>query len=280
MTSSHPLKLRGSRPAKQPAWAWRWTLDDLRGEQKKWLEKKALPMKRGVIRQEAVWSLALKVMGYGSSYSERIPIAHLNDRVRRLFPAGLPPVYPFQELFLEIQRTSEETGGAIDPPWRGPDGNAPGPWVWDPYSDERLLERVREVYTGAVEGYGQLVAEWFPKFAAWLDTSVTLPAKLDGELIRPRPNAPAPWISWHLEPLPYGSPNVVKIVFSESQQTDVEWRAYTRELWEKLKLLRPHAADWIGYHFVRSVLDIFGATPATDLAYGWLIDDLKRVSFQ
>jgi hypothetical protein len=52
-----------------------------------------------------------------------------------------------------------------------------------------------------------------------------------------------------------------------------------RELYSRARQMRREAADWIGVTRHFEVLDIFGATPATDIAYRWLWNDLKRISW-
>jgi hypothetical protein len=73
-------------------------------------------------------------------------------------------------------------------------------WDWDLYSEGQLLDRVRSVYQGALVGYEQLVAHWFPNFHAWLRIYATLPACLHGWIVL-HPPPRGPWMRWYLTPV-------------------------------------------------------------------------------
>jgi hypothetical protein len=72
-----------------------------------------------------------------------------------------------------------------------------------------------------------------------------------------------PYVAWHLDPLPPGSKNEVQIDIGKE-------RAAREHMLE--------AAGWISSpQYADS--EFFGKTPATELAYEWLWDDLRRVSW-
>jgi hypothetical protein len=69
--------------------------------------------------------------------------------------------------------------------------------------------------------------------------------------------------AWHLDPLPPGSKNEVQIDIGKE-------RAAREHMLE--------AAGWISFpQYADS--EFFGKTPATELAYEWLWDGLRRVSW-
>ena len=72
-----------------------------------------------------------------------------------------------------------------------------------------------------------------------------------------------PYVAWHLDPLPPGSKNEVQIDIG------------------KERTAREHMLEATGWISSPQYADseFFGKTPATELAYEWLWDDLRRVSW-
>ena len=86
-----------------------------------------------------------------------------------------------------------------------------------------------------------------------------------------------PVLRWWLESLPVGAMTSVQI--DNAQSTD--WPTFEGEelhqMRDRLHQLRPDARRWIGVSMHNQALDILGATPATDLAFGWLKRDLRAI---
>jgi hypothetical protein len=49
--------------------------------------------------------------------------------------------------------------------------------------------------------------------------------------------------------------------------------------WARNREMRPDTAEWLGASSHGGPLDIYGARPATSLAYSWLRSDLARVAW-
>ena len=56
-------------------------------------------------------------------------------------------------------------------------------YMWEWYSPEVLLERVRIILEGALDGYRRFVEELFSRLAPHMLIAATLPARLTGTLI-------------------------------------------------------------------------------------------------
>ena len=285
----------------QAAWTWEYALEDLRNELSKKLKKKRLPISGGLLAEEAAWNAAreLRKRFEKKYYSERDPIPldavegyldlvgwdtdvitfgnqwgqhgpdyelkYLKDKVRALRASGpdeLKPPWPMQDR-LPGDPGYVETG-------------RDSAWVWELYSDEALLRQARVVLEGALDGYVRFVEEFFPRLAPHMLIATTLPARLTGTLIlTPKEGRPdvGPYVSWHLEPLPYGTENEVQIDFGRQRPG----REYMLGVGDRTKSLRPQAAAWISpYDYATG--DFYGRTPATEHTYKWLWEDLRRVS--
>jgi hypothetical protein len=286
LPQSGPFRYRAGQPAPQPAWAWRWALEDLAGSLSNLLRNRALPIEEGPLAQEAVWQTALTVVRRGSLEAHAIPLAELEERLQRLplntvfagSRGGLRGRYALDLLRAEVDRLRRAGGTELVPPWPGPDRNSnAGGWVWDPYSPERLLDPTKAVYAGALEGYLQIVRTWLQSLAPRLHTAVMLPARLVGEVSPQRPGQgfeTGPRIHWHLEPLARGSENTVDLHLSEGgdEVDPVTLLALVRSA-------RPQASAWVFPAVHYSLLDVFGPSAATELAYSWLWHDLQEASW-
>lgn len=259
-------ELRIAHPVPQPAWAWRWTLDKLVGETKRIVEQHVLPLPDGPLRDEAIWRLALSLVGHKHSLDhDPIPITGLETMMA---PYATYAHVHFNgedvdpQLVLAILRTLRRSGTeVICSPWPRPDlpeEKQLHNYVWSPYSDAQLLARTRAVYEAALKGYEQIVATWFPKFASRLATMQQMPVRIVGNLVRGDDDNGTPPILWsHRERLPQGAMSAASIEMSDGSNEDMTKHDDARYGWEAVR--------------------IFGDTPATDLAYGWLMSDLRRV---
>jgi len=276
-------KLRGAHPGHQSAWAWRWTLKELVDGLSKLLQQRALPVYGGPLAREAAWQAALAFTGRGSLHPGPIPLAEIEELLLRLpEDADLVGIgrrwYNTNYLRVEMRRLREASQTELHSPWPGPDRDFGKGWIWNPYSDKQILARAETVYAGALEGYQQLVHTWFPMFAPRLQTAVTLPARLVGVITPPQPDKGLegiPCIGWYLEALPQGSQSIIDLCLGEDRM-GVE---HLRLVSDRIRSLRPEATAWISPVLRHEVLEIFDSNSATELAYSWLWDDLKRVSW-
>ena len=176
-----------------------------------------------------------------------------------------------------IELLKERGNDEIRSPWPGPDREYGKGWVWGPYSPDRLLARTRAVYGAALEGYEDLATRWFSPFAPWLGTAAALPATLKGIVNIPTDASGSlsqPSILWYLEPRQIGAPSAIDIVLGTTKLEDIDADA----LWDRYRSARPDRPAASGF-VCDSVLDIFGATPVTELVYDWLWNDLRQIGW-
>jgi len=287
-----------ARPGHQAAWAWQWTHRQLASALSRLLDDRRLPVDSGPLAREAVWEAALALTGRGSLHEKPILLAeierHIGSIEQHLSPAqrrGSISVsaghgrrsHDLRWLQHQLERMREEGAGELAPPWPGRDRDLSqyGSWVWSAYSEDGLLRRAEAVYLGAMEGYRQLVETWFPTFAGDLEMWVVMPARFVAVLMPPKsdvgpPSDTDPLIGWYLEALPYGSNNSVEIRLGEHMPSGDAIFSFLRQ---NREAQRPHTR-WSRLSYQGfGPLDIFGTTPATELAYDWLWDDLKRISW-
>ncbi len=283
--STNWTRLRRARPGRQPAWAWRWALDELVSSLSNLLQHRALPVSKGPLAREAVWQAALAVTGRGSLHPGPIPLAEIEERLSRL-PEDAGPVgtggrrYDLNQFRAEVNRLHGAGETELCSPWPGPDRDFSGGWIWSPYTDKQILTRAKAVYAGALEGYQRLVDMWLQKFTHRLQTAATLPARFVGIVAPPQPDKGiqvGPVIKWYLEALPHGSKTTVDLHLGEHlhyPDSDILQTSFDR-----VRSLRPEAAEWIGVTLHKEGLDIFRPNSATELAYDWLWNDLEQVSW-
>jgi len=272
----------------QPAWAWRDTHGELVESVTRLLDGRRLQMSDGPLFREEVWEFALSVAGHGSLYSEPINLQAIKQSIDEWLTPNLAAIniggrtyerVDLNRLVEEIDRLIANDQSYISEPWPSADKQlSSSSWVWGPFSEERLLERTRAVYAGALEGYEQLVNVWFPNFADRLDTMIMLPARVYGILYRPERTTgfqSGPGIFWRLEPLSPENSSFIDMLPEDERggRDDFE------EFCERARNMRPNFSEWLGISQVHGILDVFGPRPATNLAYHWLSSDLKRVSW-
>jgi len=277
---------RLTRPSSEPAWPWRWSLHDLVDGLKPWVKERLLPLESGPLFDEAAWAEALALLRVGSLAPGPIELGEIESRL-----AGIPldglfrdfrRTYDLRAIRGRVARLREAGETQLPGPWPAPDEDHGGGWVWDPYSPQRLLERTRAVYEGALRGYVQLVERWFPKLGPRLMTYVTLPATLVGTLFfekRNREFSGGPVLRWRLDAVDASQSTTVEIEVSEARGALLtpHREGELRRAYETLRARRPQARLWLDAISHGTALDIFGSTPATEIAFRWLADDLKRI---
>jgi hypothetical protein len=277
------VEMRSARPGRQAAWAWRWTFNELVTALSRLLSERDLPMDDGPLAREWMWQVMLAVTGRRRSRVGPIPLTEIEQRLLqlpkdavaiRLGRCKFVPAYVWRE----VNRLRENAKTELCAPWPEPDRETFGSsWIWDPYSPGQMLARAKAVYAGALDGYEQLVRSWFPSLAPRLEMAATLPARLVGVITPPRPGSglgSGPTIGWYFQALPRGKQSTVDFQLGEGM-VPVD----SHSVLGQLHSLRPEVADWIGATVWGGYLDIFGSSPATELAYHWLWDDLKKISW-
>ncbi|HSH77107.1 MAG TPA: hypothetical protein VLA19_01090 [Herpetosiphonaceae bacterium] len=279
-------RLQSAGPGRQSAWAWRWTLEELVAALSDRLQQRALPVNEGPLLDEEMWYAARAITDRRSVNPGPISLVEMGNRLAQL--SNEHTVYilngirvdqaRLKRLRLYVKRLSDAGVMELCDPWPTFDPTPSGGSFWEAYTHEHLLTRVAAIYAGACDGYQQLVEHWFPKFSSRLQTAVTFPAELVGIVVPQRKDQPmwvGPTISWYWEPLPRGSNTIVKLRLGERHFDE----GPLHTAYERLCMLRPEAASWIGATMRQETLYEYGQKPATKLVYKWLWEDLQRVSW-
>ena len=274
---------RQARPGRHSAWAWRWALETLTAGLLELLESRRLRSTAVALRREEAWYAALALLGRGDLHAGPIRLEDLKRPLSRVGRSGELLIhrnyYDLALVWSVVDEATAASSSELPIPHPGPDRRY-GQWIWSAYSDAQLLQRTRSVFQSALAIYESIVVEWFSSFRDRLATSVLLPAVLEGYL-RPSQSSKdglvGPTITWRFRALPVEQASRVDIRLGTER-----WRfdksESSAEL-ERLRTLRPDAAEWLHYSVHTSVLDVFGEAPARELAYRWLSDDLARIAW-
>jgi hypothetical protein len=288
--------IRGVGTHHQAAWVWEYALEDLRNQLEKRLKERRLFLGEGLLAKENAWEVARGLAGERSScrFVELGRIEKLlgffgrdgADEVTLARGYGRPRRYDLRNLRAEFSRLRDAGEAELRPPWpmedrlgdpTVPDNGRGGIYAWNLYSPEVLLRRVSIIMEGALDGYRRLVETYFSRLAPHMLVAATLPACLKGTLtlhhINEHPDHD-PSLAWHLEPLPPGSDNDIRIEIGEEGLS----REELLRLGARTRAARPQAAEWIS-SWEQEHGGFYGQTPATNLAYKWLWNDLRRVSW-
>lgn len=279
---------RFATPSTDPAWPWRWSLDEIAGQLGPRVKGKQIFLQSGPALAEAVWAAALAVTGSGSLRSKaldldtvRSALATIPEDVEFLrTPHGLYAVGSLRDSLTELAKQDRQ---ALECPNPGPDLDLhTGGWVWSSYSREALLDRVSTVYRNAISIYAGLIEQWLPSAAPRLQMYALFPALFHGELIFHKPREgfdSGPTLSWGMEPLSADLQSDVRVTLVQEGAEPAPWMSQTE--WNTRQKLvrtcRPQSRRWLSPIAGLTSVDVFRATPATDLAFDWLHADLKKV---
>lgn len=274
--------LRGAAPASQPAWAWRWSLDELVDGLSALLKPGRLHL-LGALRAEAIRDIVIAFSGRGNLFQDPIPVDEIDSQLQRLIDLGLfanrKALASDPQLGLLVQHIDGLRADGvltIDAPYPGPDLAFTAGWVWNPYSPEQLLERTRLVFTAALEGYQEITSTLLEPLRPRMRLAATLPARLIGRLVHPR-GEQGPGLEWYLDPLPSGSATTVDIQLVD-ELTPLGSYDELYALQQRLTAARPKE-PWLHAVIHHQALHIFDQTPGAQLVLSWIEDDLKAISW-
>ncbi len=267
-----------------PFWQWEWCLEDARSRLKRIVEQRLIVP--SALRSEVLWAAALRLTGRGSLDPGPIPIDQIEQSFRIAVPNGQEmqiegwPLQ-FQWLWAEVLRMRAHDEQDLKPPWPGPDLGWGGGWVWSPYSPKAVVARSRAVYLAALAGYSELASIWLAPFAELMNFRNNLPATLRGE-VEIREDGVGPVMNWFLDPLPEGSENQVSIeLMHDSVDSDPLHKIddILIPAHRRLQKMRPAISDIVSSPYHQQLLRIFGPTPAKEVVYQWLENDLKQIGW-
>ena len=175
----------------------------------------------------------------------------------------------------------------ISDPWPSPDRMRPlnrKSWrLHEQYTEQRLVERTQTVYGAALRIYADMVHAWFQPFGDRLRFNKLLPVKLMGRLTVPqqeegytrsdgRPEEPL--LAWWPQPIDVSEESRVAFEIDPGTPTS---REDARRMIDSARVVS-YARS--GEHFsVMTGLHVFDSRPATEMAHGWLIGELRRIGW-
>ncbi len=266
-------------PSPHPGWAWKWSHDSLRDQVRHVVNTRELGLPSRQLH-EYIWSLALDLLKKPNLDSGPVHFQDLRNALK-----GLPRIVSVHGPRIDVKSIidfcdqSIETGARdLEPPWPLPDLKPRGGFIWSYYSEKQLLKRAEAIYSGALEGYIQLVESWFPELASRLQIYATLPGTMKGYL-RPAgctgTHVDRPWLTWFLVPEANPRGSSVEFTLGEGKISQSEMR----EFYEMVCKERPDCADWISFRVQKVAVTSWNGYPMTDLAYKWVLDDLTQISW-
>lgn len=269
-----------------PLAIWRIARDDLGDEVEAALGQRVFFPDVPEMRAEAAWLAALELQPIGEHYYGPLDPNRIHRRLDDL--SGRELLRIRREVLLPLQPLREVLAANPDhlsPPYATPDLERTS-WVWSGFSPETLLSRTRAVYSAAVSIYEGFVEYFFPAFAPSLLLHLLFPARLRG-ILRPVGTggdlSAAPGLTYVIDPLPRGARTEIEIQLVEPDSrvgNDNEWAwGMLESNAEAIERQRPDAPPWLTATAHSTVLEVFGADPATRLAENWLAEDLRRVGW-
>jgi len=271
-------RVRSSYRPLPPFWPWEWTIEAFRDDLESALKQPHLLVPTGsVIREEFAHTAWSKINRSHSTIDDI-----LNSWGARYVPELLS--YNGLEIDGETLVALEERrdGWSHHGPWPEPDlAFATSGWVGSNFSEDRLRLRAEEVYNAAITAYLELSEGPFKDIGDFLSFRAGLPGTLVGHL---RPAGEwSPGIDQYFLPDADRSAGVTSnralmdIATSEQRfPTDAELQkmdaAYTTR-----RSRCPESRMMLTSSYSAGILDIFGTRPATNIAVGWLWEDLRSL---
>lgn len=278
-----------TQPRNDPTWAWYWTRNQLGQQLKEQLNYRELTGDLGPLMTEWVWERAVKI---ANNYSGSIGLDDLMRRLNQLaapFPSLAHVTFSvntvrlsgddFERLRSHVALLQASGASQLEAPYPGPDRRGSG-WVWTGYSDAQLLKRTVAVLDAGLKAYIRLTETWFRPLAPRMQLYAALPGRLLGQLW-PQTSSPGtdhpPVLRWYIQALPQWVQSRVEVTLNSGPSED--WYDVLHHEWGRLRQARPRSASWIQPSGGDGALEVFGLSPATELAYNWLGHDLHRLGW-
>ena len=169
----------------------------------------------------------------------------------------------------------------IADPWPSADRlTGSGRWVWDLYTDERLLQRTIAVYSAALRIYKAMVDKWFGAFRNRLRLNRLMPVRLEGRLTpsheRDATNR-GPVLNLRTKSVPVHEKSSVAFDLGPEDRFDIF--SYWKDEQTNLGRIRPESATTLTPIVQSHGFHIFCGRPATELAHQWLTDEFQKLGW-
>ncbi len=293
--------LRSGVPAPSPNWVWRWTLDDLQSdlEQTLMFDVERRASSGGVIEREWVYSRAQALLdSHLRPRTWETVLQRLSEMWERAsgadnisFRVGLVTL-DSEDLDRMHRLVDPSASGPVTEPWPGRDAELGG-WVWSGYTPERMLERTRAIYGGALTAYREMSEGILASFGDALGHAALLPAVLEGRLTAPQGDQfeHGPQLEYTLRPVGtpgpagqrQGSDNVDIALVEDTPHPSLAW---DEDWWQTAAAERnryeqrnPGVTTFSALSQTRTMADLWGPRPATTNALEWIWKDLRELGW-
>ena len=275
------------------AWPWILTKENLVAALDKTFKTTCFPLESIHAIPELAWEISQKMNSGVTIEQMRNAIQQIrhvqsHDQVRLTFPGKPGNIRVTRwELDLVVKHLGallEDGEDFLVETWPPEDLEAASDWVWSRFSGERLLERTSAIYKAALQIYKDMVDQWFQAFRARLRLYQLMPIEMTGELVFPDnrdPQERGPWLLSRTHVLPVGKQSTVNFVLRDGNRKDQDLEQHLREEEEyeqeeeaNLKSLRTDSKIFLSPSSGGEIPHVFGARPATNLAYKWLHHEL------
>ncbi|MEB8341299.1 NACHT domain-containing protein [Streptomyces endophyticus] len=284
-----------------PAWPWRLTLSWVKTSMKALLERRAFVLPGNLAAcQERAWSLSRLLTGQSGHLGHRpIPLTDVVssiDEIFRLAPNAGRVQFQRNTMALRTElvelrdqcaekRLPTMRDGKIHRPYPVPDRppHEPSRAISSLYSREVLTDLVRHVYSDALSIYEDIVTEYLSPVQRTLQLGGALPVRFECKISWPpvgdgRRLDIGPRFSRTVLPLPSGSASQVDVTQVEDVSAESDyWPEWVGSDEVDFRRIRPKSAAWSGRSVAHETLWVFKDTPATNLAYNWLSQDISAV---
>lgn len=283
--SSHELHTKGCHWVRrqlvpsQATWPWIITLDVLSSRLKEIIENHEILID-GQLKDEFIWSAALRVAGKGTFYEGKINLACFapyDGRHGTLLTGGTE--FSIDRINEIVDEYKHNGITEIGPPYPLPDKRCHTGMIWKQYTKKRCLEKIRFVYQAALRVYMDLMDTVFVAFRDDLCIAQLYPCKLVGGLQFPGSKTAVdfgPSLTHYWEALPYGEEGYVDIQIRKIPFSDPE---FFHRIGQNNANLRPEFRIQPATTMTSGWLDILDPTPVTDMVFSWLNTELKELGW-
>ncbi|MFI6489229.1 hypothetical protein [Streptomyces sp. NPDC050564] len=270
---------------------WKWTRDRLRDPLTRRLRQRTLPVPpASPLATERVWFLARLIMEnrHGSRPARQIPlddlraevdrlVAHAANTVRSTWQRGGSQPFDSDDVRWLESQLQHVHGDLLEAPRPAPDLTDGNPrYFWQTYSPQLTRSITADVLRDALIGYRELVETNFPRFGAALGLYGIFPVRGKGIVIMPRPDDTQSW-----------SATVVFAVHRDASSGDRDTPAVDmglaedpdvpNDIWQQVRAVHSSVFRLPAVH--QHQLSTGLERQATNLAYSWLVRDLKAVGW-
>ncbi len=275
-------------------WPWVMTKRRLVDSLSETIRSKGLALDSTDAIRELCWTFALAVKEQGEFNPTPIYIRDVLRFINYMEDGSIPKTIPYwlndfsdrdvRSIKICLSESVEDGEEFITEPWPSADQPNSSSLVWRFYSEQRLLERTKSVYAGALRIYDNMVKQWFKSFGPRLHLYRVLPIRLEGQLVFPPQQNTVnrhsePTLVWRPRCLPVDAKSIVDFEVGPREEFRDGFLHYCRDERKELKRLRPGDTTEPWLSEMGSRLEVFGNRPATELAYDWLKGELRELGW-